>query len=354
MLRTALRHPHIVEALRWEKTGAPIDGRTIAIAALGMAVPALAGVALGRAEAGFTIGLGAMLLAGAPAPAGAAHEAPSSGSAILPAALAVLAATAIGGMAWTDVAVVALAGMAAAVSGYSRPVGVAAIRFIIYLVLSISLIDAAGDRRGSVALIFGLGALWNIALRLLLERCPAGAPAAAPARAVTTAQRNAHWRRTMRSLAGWQFPIRLMIGLGVASVLRQLWPTHHYGWIVLTVALLTQRPLEPLPVKTIQRAAGTALGVALTWLILTELVAPLALAAAICVLATGAAIARPRNYLAYAVLATPVILLVLDIGKPIEPALLVDRLVATLAAAAIVVAANLSLGRWVPRDAVRR
>ncbi|MFA5964631.1 MAG: FUSC family protein [Sphingomonas sp.] len=353
MLRTALCHPTIVEALRWEKTGEPIDGRTIAIAALGMAVPAFVGVALGRAEAGFTIGLGAMLLAGAPTPAGAAPEAPSPGSAILPAALAVLAATAIAGAAWTDVAVVALAGMAAAVSGYSRPVGVAAIRFIIYFVLSISLIDAAGDRRGSAALIFGLGALWNIALRLTLARVPVPPPVA-PGRVATTAQRNAHWRRTMRSLAGWQFPIRLMLGLGVASMLRQLWPTHHYGWIVLTVALLTQRPLEPLPVKTIQRAAGTALGVALTWAILIGLAAPLALAAAICVLATGAAIARPRNYLAYAVLATPVILLVLDIGKPIEPALLVDRLVATLAAAAIVVAANLAMGRWLPRDAAGR
>lgn len=353
MLRTAFRHPTIVEALRWEKTGEPIDGRTIAIAALGMAVPAFVGVALGRAEAGFTIGLGAMLLAGAPTPAGPAPEAPSPGSAILPAALAVLAATAIAGAAWTDVAVVALAGMAAAVSGYSRPVGVAAIRFIIYFVLSISLIDAAGDRRGSAALIFGLGALWNIALRLTLARVP-DAPPVAPGRVATTAQRNAHWRRTMRSLAGWQFPIRLMLGLGVASMLRQLWPTHHYGWIVLTVALLTQRPLEPLPVKTIQRAAGTALGVALTWAILIGLAAPLALAAAICVLATGAAIARPRNYLAYAVLATPVILLVLDIGKPIEPALLVDRLVATLAAAAIVVAANLAMGRWLPRDAAGR
>ncbi|CAN5424756.1 hypothetical protein BH10PSE14_BH10PSE14_41270 [soil metagenome] len=354
MLRAALRHPTIVEALRWEKTGEPIDARTIAIAALGMAVPAFAGVALGRAEAGFTIGLGAMLLAGAPAPAGGASEAPSPGSAILPAALAVVAATVVAGTAWSDVAVVALAGVAAAISGYSRPVGVAAIRFIIYFVLGVSLIDAAVDHRGAAALIFGLGALWNAALRLALARRPPTVPPAAPARVATTAQRYAHWRRTMRSLAGWQFPIRLAAGLAIASVLRQLWPTHHYGWIVLTVALLTQRPLEPLPVKTIQRAAGTALGVALTWAILSELAAPLALAAAICLLATGAAIARPRNYLAYAALATPVILLVLDIGKPLDPALLVDRLVATLAAAAIVIAANLSVGRWMPHDPARR
>ncbi len=342
-----LRHPHLAEALRWERGGEPIGVRTIAIAVLGMAAPALAGLALGKPEAGFTIGLGAMLLAGGPAPSGAASEPSPPGAAILPAMLAVVVATAIAGAPWTDIAMIALAGVAAAISGWSRPLAIAAIRFIIYLVLSVSLIDGAAEHRGAVALLFGLGALWNVAIRLLFARRRPAPPPTEPARIVTTTQRYAHWQRTMRSLAGWQFPIRLVAGLAIASVLRHLWPAHHYGWIILTVALLTQRPLEPVPVKTLQRAFGTALGVALTWGILTGLAAPAALALVICVLATGASLARSRNYLTYAILATPVILLVLDIGKPIAPALLVDRLVATLYGAAIVVAANLLLGRWV-------
>jgi hypothetical protein len=189
--------------------------------------------------------------------------------------------------------------------------------------------------------------LWNVAIRLLLAPRRPVAPPAEPARVVTRAQRYAHWKRTMRTLAGWQFPIRLILGLGIASVLRHAWPAHHYGWIILTVALLTQRALEPVPVKILQRGLGTAVGVALTWAILTGFAAPAALAVIICVLATGASLARSRNYLAYAVLATPVILLVLDIGKAVEPALLVDRLVATLVAAAIVIGANVLLGRWI-------
>lgn len=345
MLARALRHPHVVEAVRWERGGEPLDARAIAVAALGMAVPALAGLALGRPGLGFTIGLGAMLLAGSPAPSGAADAPPSPASAIVPAALAVVLATLIAGASWTDAAMIALAGGAALISGYSRPVAVAALRFIIYLVLSVSLIDAAPDHHGAAALAFGLGALWNVALRLLLLRRRPVAPPTAPARIVTAGQRLAHWKRTLRSVAGWQFTLRIVLGLAIASVLRHLWPTHHYGWIMLTVALLTQRQLEPFPVKVVQRGFGTALGVALTWVVVTGIAAPVALALVICVLATGAAIARPRNYLVYAVLATPVILLVLDIGKPIEPALLVDRLVATLLGAAIVVAANLSLPR---------
>jgi len=348
------RSSHLADVLKWQGTER-VRARTVLVAALGMTVPVLVGLALGRAETGFTIGLGAMLLAGeTPAGDGAAQERPSPGSALLPAALAVSAATLIasnpaGDNGWADAAMIALAAVAAAISGYSRPVAVAAIRFIVYLVLSFTLIEGAGAHRGWAALVFGLGALWNLAVRMLLagKREPVEAPATA-ARQPTPAQRRAYWRRTMATLAGWQYPIRVVIGLGLASLLRHLYPAHHFAWIVLTVALLTQRPLEHLPVKITQRAVGTALGVGLTWLILTEApragaYAALAIGVLICVLATVAAVARARNYLAYAVAATPVILLVVDFSRKVETPLLVDRLLATLIGAAIVVALNLAL-----------
>jgi hypothetical protein len=347
------------EALSWS-SGEKVEARTIAVAALGMTVPVLVGLAFRQAEIGFTIGLGAMLLAGeAPGTGsgtgGAVQERPSPGSAVLPAALAVGVATLIAGGWWTDVIMVILAGAAATISGYSRPVAVAAIRFIIYLVLSVTLLRSAGDHRGGAALVFGLGALWNVAVRLMLRgRAPktealapilAQALAASTARTPTPAQRRAYWMRTLRHLAGWQFPIRLVVGLGVASGLRALWPAHHYGWIVLTVALLTQRPLEHLPVKTIQRTLGVLIGVALTWAILAWITSPILLGGLICLLATAASVARARSYLAYSAISTPVILLVLDFGKPVHTALLADRLVATLVGAAIVVALNVALDR---------
>lgn len=342
-----IRDTSLGKALAWSDAGR-LDGRAVAIAILGMTVPVLAGLATGRPDIGFTIGLGAMLLTDAPSASDAgAQERPSPGSAILPATLAVIAATVICGAPspWADVAMVLLAGCAAAISGYSRPVAVAAIRFIIYLVLSYTLLQSAGVHRGGAALIFGLGALWNIALRILLAGPKAARIEEAPPTRMppTPAQLRAHWRRTMSQLAGWQFPIRVVLGLAAASVLRHLWPSHHYGWIVLTVALLTQRPIEHLPVKAIQRGLGTALGVALTWAILIGAPSHIVLAVAICVLAAAATLLRPRSYLAYAVVSSPVILLVMDLGKPIETALLTDRLAATAMGATIVVAANLIL-----------
>jgi hypothetical protein len=331
-------------ALRWSGDQTP-SIRAIAVAALGMGAPVLVGLALHQAETGFTIGLGAMLLAGeAPRSEETPQARPSLLSALLPAALAVSLATVIAGGWWTDAGMAILAGAAATISGYSRPVGVAAIRFIVYLVLSVTLLQNAGEHRGDTALIFGLGALWNILVRLLLRgrtaRTEAEAPETPPTRTPTPAQRRAYFRRTLRGIAGWQFPIRIVVGLGVAVGLRVLWPAHHYGWIVLTVALLTQRPLEHLPVKTIQRTLGVLLGVALTWAILALTPAPAVQGLLICVLATAAAVARARSYLAYSAISTPVILLVLDFGKPVDTALLADRLVATLAGAAIVVMLN--------------
>lgn len=342
--RARFRDGHLGETLRWSGQSR-IDGRTIAIAALGMAVPAFVGLAAGHPDAGYTVGLGAMLLAGEPATPGAeAKERPSPIGAVAPAVLAVLVATVIAGAPWTDAAMIALAGAAAVVSGYSRPVAIGAIRLIVYLVLSATLLDAAGGHRGWAALVFGAGALWNMAMRLMLAGAgPKDTAAAAPARSPTPAQRRAHLRRTLRDLSGWQFPIRLVVGLSLASVLRHLWPSHHYSWIVLTVAILTQRQVESLPVKITQRTIGALLGVALTWAILSNVTSPVLVGLLICILATAATLARARNYLAYATTSTPVILLVLDFGKRVEPSLLTDRLVATGVGAAIVVAANLVL-----------
>jgi len=344
---------HLAEVLAWQRAE-PVGWRTIAVAALGMIVPVVAGVAVGHAGIGFTIGLGAMLLSGeARAPdAESAEERRSPATAALPAIVAVLAATAIAGHGWSAAAMVVVATAAASISGYSRPVGVAAIRFIIYFVLSLGLLDAAGSHRGGAALVFGLGALWNIAVRVMLTRhAPPATDAVAARPPPTHAQLRAHWRRTMRALAGWQYPIRLAVGLTVASIVRAAWPAHHYGWIVLTVALLTQRPLEHVPVKITQRALGTFFGVALTWMILAMVSSTIALAVLICLLATAAPIARGRSYLAYASIATPAILLVFDMERPIESALLADRLIATLGGAAIVVIANVAADRWLPKPA---
>lgn len=339
--------PHLAEALRWQG-GARMESRALAVAGIGTAAPILAGLALGHVQEGLTIGLGAMLLAGGPREE-AATERPSLASAILPALLAILCATLIAGLPGRDVAMIALAFVAGLVSGYSRPLAVAAIRFLVYFILCLTLLEAAGEQRGAAALLFGAGALWNLAVRALLAR-PALPiePPDAPARVVTPTQRRAYFRRTLATAAGWQFPIRLATGLIAAMLIRDLWPTHHFSWVVLTVALLTQRPVEHFPVKLTQRTLGTAAGVAASWAVLAFGSSAPVEAGFLCLLALAAPFARAGNYLAWSAISSPAILIVMDFGRSIDTTLLNDRLIATLAGAAIVLTGNYLAERLLP------
>ncbi|WP_232318228.1 hypothetical protein [Sphingomonas sp. TDK1] len=209
-----------------------------------MAVPVAVGLLLGRVDAGFLIGLGAVLLVG-----GTSNDAVSGGSPALhlvamalPALVAVAAATLIAALPLPDPALILLVGGAALSVNYSRPLAAAAIRFNIYCVRGFTLVEGSAAHRTSAALIFSCGALWNIGLRLMLDYRRRGEPAPPhPARRQPTSnQRRAHFRKQLRSLTGWQFPMRLAIGLALASMVRHADPAHHFGWTLLTVALLTE------------------------------------------------------------------------------------------------------------------
>lgn len=332
-----------------------VSVRLLLIAALGMGAPVAIGLVLHQMQAGFTIGLGAILLAGTPRGngVGATSPTPSPGQTVAPALIATAAATLIAALPQPDSALILLAALAGILTGYSRPVAEAFIRFIVYLVLSFGFLDGAPAHRRTAALIFGLGALWNIALRgiLAVPRSNLVEAGQGTRPAPTRAQRRAYFRRTLHTLEGWQYPLRLASGLAIGSGLRHAWPTHHYYWILLTIALLTQRPIEHVPVKTVQRLTGTIGGVALTAGILIGLSSPVVLGTIVCVFATVVPWARARSYLLYAIVSTPLILLVLDLGKPVAPALLVDRLVATFIGGFVVMALN-ALFDWLL--AVRR
>lgn len=60
---------------------------------------------------------------------------------------------------------------------------------------------------------------------------------------------------------------------------------------------------------------------------------------------------RARNYLAYTAAMTPLIILILDMGRPSELAVLIDRLIATLVAAGLVIATNLLFRKLLGIDA---
>jgi hypothetical protein len=142
-----------------------------------------------------------------------------------------------------------------------------------------------------------------------------------------------------------------MICLSLAGLMRSLWPSHHLHWIALTVALLAEWQIDAFPVRTTQRALGAVVGVLATGILLVAPVPGWALIAAMGVLAGLRPLLRARNYLAYSAVMTPLIILVLDAGRAPELGILIDRLVATLIGASLVIAVNLTFRKLLGKPA---
>jgi Fusaric acid resistance protein-like len=344
-MQTSDEKPHLVKAFDWSRE-TPVDWTAILGSAFGMAVPILIGVAAGNLPAGLAASVGGLLVGGVGANRGWTSQLEDLVGALIPAATASIVAALIGGHGWlTDALVTVLAGAAATLVGFGRPVAAIAVRFILLLVIAVSVMENTPDR-GGLLVLMAAGALWTSVVNLLLgalmrARLTAQPPAETAAPEFSVKQRFTRWRRSLTRFAGWQYSLRLMLCLAIAGALRALWPEHHLHWITLTVALLAERQIDAFPVRTTQRALGAALGVLATGLLILYPPPAWAVVIGIGILAGLRPLLRARNYLAYTAAMTPLIILILDAGEPPEAGVLIDRLVATLIAAGLVIATNL-------------
>jgi uncharacterized membrane protein YccC len=222
-------------------------------------------------------------------------------------------------------------------------------RFVLALVLITNAAEAstAGAHRLGLLVVILVGSLMTAAISLVFgllagphRHAARAAPAPDPATRVTAAQKYPRWRRTLVHRASWQYTARLTGCLTVAAVARNAWPGHHFAWISLVVAILTQRQLELLPIKTTQRALGTVLGVAAAGLIVAYPPPIWGLIAGVGVLAALRPVLKVRNYLAYTAIMTPLIMLLMDASHTVGAGVLLDRLIATFIAAGLVLVAN--------------
>ncbi|HEX7605505.1 MAG TPA: FUSC family protein, partial [Usitatibacter sp.] len=262
--------------------------------------------------------------------------------AIAPAIAAILAAAALAGHGFESAIAVVLVGAACLLGGFSRPAAVAATRFSLFLLVLVAAMAGASMQPWRVALLAALGLGWSAIASIAcgaFAREKKSSDAEVASTRYSLAQRFARWRRSLRGLAGWQYALRISLCLAAAAMLRSVWPAHHLHWVAIAVMLLTERQVDASPVKIIQRGAGTFVGVIAAGLFAECSPGAWSIAAAVALLAGLRPLLRVRNYLAYTAVTTPLILALLDAGQP-GPGILVDRLTATLAGAALVVAAN--------------
>jgi len=335
---------HLADAFRWS-TRKDLDGPAMVALALGTGAPILLAAVYGTMPWGMAAALGALMAGNARTGPSFATHVQNVIEVLAAATMAAIAAGIVAGQAWwTDVAVSVLACFAATFGGYSRPLAVGSGRFIVFLVITIGLMDATQDRLGLLALITA-GAVWASALILVsgvlfrgLKWIDSGTSERRSA--ATAAQKFRRWKGTLKGYDGWQYAVRLALTLGPASVLRLEWPSHHFRWIALTVAILCHRQRDAMPIKITQRAVGAMLGVAATSLLIGRSLPGWAIAGVVAALAGPGPWLRTQNYLAYTTTMTPLIILLFDGGKPVEPDTLVDRLIATLIGAILVILAN--------------
>jgi hypothetical protein len=334
------------------------------VAALGMAVPVLFAVVSGDLAPGMAAAMGSLAVGRVEIAAGFRTHLRREAEALAPVIIAALSAVLCSGLGWlTDAAFVLLMGVAATVSSFSRVMAIATARFILFLMIVSAVatpttVLGAEEAAGLLALV-AAGALWTSALSLTFgavvrRRRRPDVSVSSGRKIPTLRQKYERWRRSLTNLAGWAYPIRLAPCIAIAAAINVGWASHHLHWIGLTVAILTQRQVEFAPVKTTQRALGTAIGVVIAASTLRTALPSWALVGAVGFLAGARPLLRARNYLAYSVVMTPLIILIIDSGRAPSSGLLVDRLVATVIGAALVVGANLLLMRLVPDSAANR
>lgn len=341
---------HLASALRWSTETKP-DRMAILGSAIGMAGPVLLAGALGDLTSGLAASLGGLMVGGIAVRSSWWSQVGETWAAAGPAIAAALAATLIAGHDWlTAVLLVSLAGMAAVAGGYSRPTALAAARFVPYSIITSSVVQTTPTRFGLVVLILaGIG--WTALVGLLLAavaRARRGlsiARAGGPGPQPTAAQRIARWRRTLSHLSGWQYALRLSVSISVAAALNLLWPDHHLYWAALTASLLLERRIEAFPVRVTQRIVGTVLGILVAGSLLAFEPPYWGLAAGIGVLAGARTLLKTHNYLAYSVVMTQLIVVLMEAGRPLGVGALTDRVVATVIGATLVIGTNLMFGK---------
>ncbi len=348
---------HVAGAFRWS-TEKEVTAIEIAVSALAMAVPAL------LAAKGHHTGLGligGMAMSGTVAHGRLRTQAVSAGAALLVLVLATGIACALArfGEIW-QIGLLAIAALAGVVGGFDRAFVAASIRFIFYLVMIGGIVSIT---TANALLIFAVvigGAVFAVVLHLAMAAAVEHIRGhkthnVEDERKPTARQKFDRLRRSLMEPAGWQYPARLVSCLATVSLIHLFFPDHDVHWAALALVLLVERRPERLPLRTTQRVIGVLFGVCCAGL-LSFLVLPVwADVFIVAVLGAVRPFLRARNYLAYSIVMTPLMMMAMGTADHVLPvSALLDRLFATVFAACLVLIVNQVTIHLLPETAAQK
>ena len=322
-----------------------------------MAALVLIGFSTSHLAAGLAASVGAFIVGGVNSSSSLKAQVKALVAMLIPTAVAVIVVALASGCGWrTDATIILLICAAATIGPYSRFMIAATTRFILSMVIMVNFTDSTENPPDFLALL-GAGALFTVILNLIFgglvrahRRIDQSIYANVPS-GTTAAQTFARWKRSLMHLSGWQYALRLALCLGSAAGLRSIWPNHHLYWVSLTAVILSQRNIERFPVKTTQRALGTALGVIVASVVMVNGPADWVVVVSFGLLAVLRPFLRARNYFVYSVVMTPLVIFMMDAGNQVGMGVIVDRLIATFLGAALVITTNLIFGKILTKNA---
>jgi hypothetical protein len=308
---------------------------------LGLAGPIALGVATGHIATGMITSLGGLALGSGVKGNTFREQMHNLLDSIIAGGAAVFTGSILAGYSTKNIfAIPAVAAVATLLGGISRPIARAATVFILFFVIANNL-GAHGIHPTGLTFLFLIGAFWTAFLSLILKQLFRLLPhykvlhdsAQSPRYSVRLLVRR--WVNSLTHLSGWQYTFRLTLCLVAGQGFEFAWPHHHGYWVIITIIIVVQRDLQVAMKRTRERAAGTALGILLVSMLVLVSSSLWSLVAAIAVLAATRSILMQTNYIAYATVQTPLILLLLDFGRSMSWTIVADRLIATLAGCAI-------------------
>jgi uncharacterized membrane protein YccC len=328
--------------LKWTDGSAPRTSQVVA-AMLGLAGPIAAGVMLGHARTGMVMSLGGLALSAGGKGETLRQQATGLIYALVAGSAAMFTGSVMAGHGMlTTFGIPAVAAVAGLLGSISRPLVRSTTQFILYTIIAANLNSREAHPLG-IMLLFALGAAWTAGLSLVLQPLFHALRIQLPSTAANTTsppRRSARqllrrWWNSLAYLSGWQYALRITLCLIAAQGFEWLWPHHHGYWVSITVVIVVHRNLDAALTRTLQRAAGTVLGVLLISLLLLGSPPTSAVIATIALLAAARPILKQANYAAYAAVMTPLVILLVDFGQAPSWSVIVDRLFATLAACAL-------------------
>ncbi len=189
-----------------------------------------------------------------------------------------------------------------------------------------------GPAPGSRALA---GAVAGAADLVTGKRRPAGGRAA-PARPPLRERFRDSLARTVGGHLTRLFALRLMLSVGVATLVSEALPIQRSYWVVLTVAIVLRPDFGSVFARALQRGIGTMVGAVLGAIILILIPAGPVLLIPVAVFAGLLPYGRDRNWGLFSTFLTPLVVILIDLLQRTGWPLALDRLIDTALGCGIV------------------